>query len=100
MYDFEKQEIETIVENVGFIQTSIVDDGENSASTMLYSSGDQLRVLEAGIPVPEELKTEKTFFKKNRLAGFESHPDFSAVSERMDANVSGIMETAKRVFLD
>ncbi len=61
MYDFEKQEIETIVENIGFIQTSIVDDGENSASTMLYSSGDQLRVLEAGIPVPEELKTEKYF---------------------------------------
>ena len=64
MYDFEKQEIETIVENVGFIQTSTVDDGENSASTMLYSSGDQLRVLEAGIPVPEELKTEKYFSRK------------------------------------
>jgi len=65
MYDFEKQEIETIVDNVGFIQTSSVDDGENSARTMLYSSGDQLRVLEAGIPVPEELKAEKPFSRKS-----------------------------------
>ena len=65
MYDFEKQEIETIVDNVGFVQTSMSDDSENSVRTMLYSSGEQLRVMEAGVPVTEESKADKHYSRKS-----------------------------------
>ena len=65
IYDFEKQEIETIAENVGFVQTSLADESENSSRTMLYSSGEKLRVFEAGVPVPEENKAEKHFSRKS-----------------------------------
>ena len=65
IYDFEKQEIETIVDHVGFVQTSEADDSENSSRTMLYSSGEQLRVLEAGVPVQDENKADKHFSRKS-----------------------------------
>ena len=64
VYDFEKQEAETIAENVGIVQTSVPDESENSSRTMLYSSGDQLRALEAGVSVPEDTKTEKQHSRK------------------------------------
>jgi tricorn protease len=65
IYDFEKQEAETIVEEVGIVQTSAPDRPENSSRTMLYSSGDQLRALEAGIPISEETKAEKQPSRKS-----------------------------------
>ncbi len=65
VYDFEKQEAETIAENVGIVQTSVPDESENSSRTMIYSSGDLLRALEAGVSVPEDTKTEKQHSRKS-----------------------------------
>ncbi len=49
MYDFEKQEREVLVPEVGEIQVT------PNGRTLLYVSGARIRVLEAGVQPPEEL---------------------------------------------
>ena len=65
VYDFEKQEIEKIVDEIGFVKVTNNDESDNITSTMLYNSGSKLRVLEAGIPVAEDSKYEKNPTRKN-----------------------------------
>ena len=65
VYDFEKLEAETIAENVGIVQTSVPVESENHSGTMLYSSGNLLRALEAGVVIPEDTKKDKQSSRKS-----------------------------------
>ncbi len=48
VWDFEKGERETLAQDVGTLQVSV------SGRTLLYTSGTRVRVLEAGVAVPED----------------------------------------------
>jgi len=50
-YDFDKLEVDQLASNVGTIQIT------PSAKTLMYRTGNMLRVLEAGVAVPEEEST-------------------------------------------
>ncbi len=59
VYDFEKQEREILAQEVGSLQVT------PSTKTMVYLSGNQVRVLEAGVPVPEEAENENEPSRKS-----------------------------------
>ena len=48
VWDFEKGERETLAQDVGTLQVAA------SGRTLLYTSGSRVRVLEAGVPAPED----------------------------------------------
>ena len=65
MYDFEKHEIEKITDEVRKIELSNPESSENKNQTMLYEYGNKIRAVEAGIPIPEDIKSENSPSRKS-----------------------------------
>ena len=62
MYDFDKHEIEKITDEVGKIEIS---NSENNYSTILYDCGEKIRAIEAGITLPEDIKSDNLPSRKS-----------------------------------
>ena len=59
VYDFEKQEKEVIAHEVDQVEVN------PAGKTMLYFSGNQIRILEAGVPVPDESESDGSPSRKS-----------------------------------
>jgi len=65
IYDFEKQEIEKVADNVGNFEISVPGEFCNISRTILYNSGNKIRAIEAGIILSEDIKLEEDNSRKS-----------------------------------